>query len=170
MTCSYAYYTVSFPFFRRNYDKLVHISDWYPTILKLAQVNNLEEITRNIDGLDQTLALFEDDTSVNPRTMVVNELGNVNTLHKRGVLQIEGGWKLLKNAQRIAVRDRYELYNVIDDPSETMDLKDDFPEIFEGMKAQIEVLLQDMIPEDHPQIDPTAQISDGHGNLATGWC
>ena len=65
--------------------------------------------------------------------------------------------------------DHYELYNVIDDPSETTDVKNDFPDIFENMKNQIENLLQEMVPEDHPT-RYLGDITDGHGNLATGWC
>ena len=89
--------------FRRIYNNLVHISDWYPTLLRMAQINNYEDSVKNIDGIDQTLALFEDQSTVVPRNMIVNELGHVGIYgigqfgKKRGILQIEGGWKLLRN-------------------------------------------------------------------------
>ena len=66
---------------------------------------------------------------------------------KRGVIQIENGWKLLRNPQKLGINpigDHYELYNVLDDPSETTNVKDDFPEIFEDMKTQVERLLEDI--------------------------
>ena len=91
---------------------------------------------------------------------------------KRGVLQIENGWKLLRNPGKLGINpigDHYELYNVFDDPSETADVKDDFPEIFEDMKIQVEQLLQEMVSEDNP-LDLTAHITDGQGNLVTDWC
>ena len=108
-----------------------------------------------------------------PRKEVVNEMGHSGLWgKKRGVLQIKNGWKLLRNPQKLGINpigDHFELYNVIDDPSETKDVKNDFPKIFEDMKAQVERLLEDMVPEDNP-LDPTAHNTDGHGNLSTDWC
>ena len=59
------------------------------------------------------------------------------------------------------------LFNVLDDPSETMDLQDNFPQIFESMKVQFAELTKDLVERSMGQVD---EISDGNGNLATGWC
>ena len=104
---------------------------------------------------------------------MVNELGHTGFWGKtRAALQIENGWKLIKNPGKLGINpimDHYELYNVLDDVSETQDIKNDHPEIFEQMKIQIDMLLKDMVAEDNP-LDLTAHITDGHGNLSTDWC
>ena len=59
------------------------------------------------------------------------------------------------------------LFNVLDDPSETMDLQDNFPDVFEYMKVQFVQLTNELVERSHAHVD---EISDGNGNLATGWC
>ena len=48
-----------------------------------------------------------------------------------------------------------------------MDLQDNFPEIFESMKVQFAELTNDLVERSMERVD---EISDGNGNLATGWC
>ena len=150
-------------------DKLIHITDWLPTILNLAQVNE-NDIPKDIDGFVQSNAIFEDELS--PRKMVVNEfstLSNLGINTYRGALQIEDGWKLLMNPSNSALVDHYELYNVNNDEGENIDLKQDYPELFQSMKEQMEQLVNEMIPQDFPD-NTDVDITDGQGNLATGWC
>ena len=52
---------------------------------------------------------------------------------------------------------------------EAIILNDDYPELFQSMIEQINEYAQDMIPEDNPDATD-ADISDGKGNFATGWC
>ena len=52
---------------------------------------------------------------------------------------------------------------------ESIILNDDYPELFQSMIEQINEYAQDMIPEDNPDATD-ADISDGNGNFATGWC
>ena len=71
------------------------MTDWMPTILNLAQASG--SVPNDIDGFDQTEAIFGDEPSA--RKMVVNEFGtNLRrpTTHQ-GAIQIEDGWKLLMN-------------------------------------------------------------------------
>ena len=140
-----------------------------PTILDLAQVDE-NDVPEDIDGFDQTNAIFGDEPS--PRKMVVNEFSTLSVLGfntYRGAIQIEDGWKLLMNPSNGFIFDHYELYNVNNDEGENVDLKNDYPELFESMKSQIKQLVNEMVPQDFP--GPTdADITDGQGNLATGWC
>ena len=128
------------------------------------------DIPKDIDGFVQSDAIFGDESS--PRKMVVNEfsiLKNLGFNTYRGAIQVEDGWKLLMNPGNIALFDHYELYNVNNDEGENVDLKNDYPELFESMKSQIKQLVNEMVPQDFP--GPTdADITDGQGNLATGWC
>ena len=52
--------------YRRIHEKLVHITDWLPTILRIADIEqNPDEDT--LDGVDQYDSIFGDETEVNPR-------------------------------------------------------------------------------------------------------
>ena len=116
---------------------MIHITDWFPTILDLAQVD-ANDVPKDIDGFVQSDSIFGDEPS--PRKMVVNEFSTLSNLGfntYRGAIQIEDGWKLLMNPGNIALIDHYELYNVNNDEGENVDLKKDYPELFESMKSQI---------------------------------
>jgi hypothetical protein len=102
--------------------------------------------------------------------MVVNE---ITTYQDRiqGAIQIEGGWKFLINADNAQDGDQnYELYNILEDPNETTDLSDIFPDILEDMKVLFENLRQQGVPIDRPNAVGTELIQDENGNLITGWC
>ena len=50
----------------RIHEKLVHITDWLPTILRIADIEqNPDEDT--LDGVDQYDSIFGDETELNPR-------------------------------------------------------------------------------------------------------
>ena len=115
----------------------MHISDWLPTILRIA---GLEQPEFDIDGVDQFKSIFQDDTEITPRTMVVNELSTDLRGGFRGAFQNEVGFKFLLNPG-ISPLETYHLYNINTDPSETNDLKIDYPELFNQMKLRFEVNL-----------------------------
>ena len=66
--------------------------------------------------------------------------------------------------------DVYELYNIHTDPSESINLIEDYPDLFQTMKAQMLELVNDFVIEDKPDDGLDIDITDGEGNLATGWC
>ena len=66
--------------------------------------------------------------------------------------------------------DVYELYNIHTDPSESINLIEDYPELFQIMTAQMLELVNDFVIEDKPDDGLDIDITDGEGNLATGWC
>ena len=66
--------------------------------------------------------------------------------------------------------DIYLLYNVIDDPNETEELSEIYPDLFLEMKAQMNILLEDMVPKDVPEPVSSELLVDELGNLKTGWC
>ena len=66
--------------------------------------------------------------------------------------------------------DVYELYNIHTDPSESINLIEDYPALFQTMKAQMLELVNDFVKEDKPDDGLDIDITDGEGNLATGWC
>ena len=115
----------------------MHISDWLPTILRIA---GQEQPEFDIDGVDQFESIFQDDTEITPRTMVVNELSTDLRGGFRGAFQNEDGFKFLLNPG-ISPLETYHLYNVNTDPSEANDLQIDYPELFNQMKLRFEVNL-----------------------------
>ena len=131
---------------------------------------NIASFPEDIDGHDIFEAVFGDEPS--PRKMVVNEFSQLTTLNKesyRGAIQIDDGWKLLLNPRINAFLDHYELYNVNVDPSENYDLKEYYPGIFESMKLLMKEVIEALVPMDNPN-RVSVDITDGQGNLATGWC
>ena len=115
----------------------MHISDWLPTILRIA---GSEQPEFDIDGVDQFESIFQDKAKSTPRRMVVNELSTDIRGGYRGAFQDEGGFKLLLNPGTSPL-ETYHLYNVNTDPSETKDLQLDYPELFNQMKLRFEVNL-----------------------------
>ncbi len=94
----------------------------------------------NLDGVDQSEALFNNNQDVTPRSLVVNELGNAGISYYHGAIQNAEGWKLLNNPRfSPVVENKYSLYNVRDDPGEEVDYKNVYPELFEQMKSTFEV-------------------------------
>ena len=82
--------------------------------------------------------MFQDNYELNPRSMVINELSDGFFGTYRGAFQNSEGFKLLRSPTLQPIP-RFYLYNVKDDPSETIDLKNDYPELFDQMKSQMEV-------------------------------
>ena len=118
------------------------MTDWYTTILSLigAEITNDDSPT-DLDGADQSEALFNNKQDVTPRSIVVNELANAGISFYRGAIQNSEGWKLLNNPRYSPVVDNaYSLYNVRDDPGEEIDYKTVYPELYEEMKTIFEVI------------------------------
>ena len=88
-----------------------------------------------------------------------------------GAIQSDG-WKLLVHPYGPADSQReaaFELYNVRDDPSETFERSQDQPDIFNKMVEQFNDVFEDIVPFDFPD-DLDVDITDGEGNIVTGWC
>ena len=94
-------------------------------------------IFEGIDGINQYESIFQDNSGLNPRSLVINELSDGFFGTFRGAFQNAEGFKLLRNPTNQPIA-RYYLFNVKTDPNETTDLKHDYPELFEQMKSQME--------------------------------
>ena len=127
--------------FSRTYDHLVHLTDWYPTLLSLAGIDTTAADLDYLDGVDQFKTLFQNvNPDVPPRDLVVNEIATAGIDDFRCAVQDVRGWKLVKHPRYTpAVGDKYLLFNVRDDPSETTDYKTEYPEILEEMKSLVKV-------------------------------
>ena len=148
--------------FRYVSEKLIHISDWYPTLLKLAGAENYEELTEGIDGLDQSEVVFGDADIASPRQAKIFH-GSVMFIYrfdcvsrqsiasdlnerkgkKSGALHKvinDVSWKLLVNAARSPSIDNvFELFNLSNDPTESNNLMEQEPDLFDELLAEFQV-------------------------------
>ena len=62
------------------------------------------------------------------------------------------------------------MYNVIQDPEETTDLRQQFPEIFEELKRNVLKHIRNIVPEDFPPQDFSGHPRNFNGNFSPGWC
>ena len=122
------------------HENVVHITDWFPTLLKIAQVEDYETSVKGIDGIDQSGDLFGNDTMAK-RTMTVHDLNILQSGKHYGAVQIEGGWKLVQNGNGISdlQANEYNLFNIDIDPEEKLDFKNDFSDTYEELKTMLEV-------------------------------
>ena len=119
---------------------MIHITDWFPTLLKIAQVEDYDLAVEGLDGIDQSGDLFGNDTMAR-RTMTVHDLNVLQSGKHYGSIQVEGGWKLVQNGNERSEleEDEYHLFNVDIDPEEKLDFKNDFLDTFEDLKVKLEV-------------------------------
>lgn len=105
-------------------DGLMHVVDWYPTLLALAGANPAQP--KAPDGMDFRGTLLQGEPS--PRTGIV-----YNIEPFRAALR-EGDWKLL---WRTTLPSSVELYNLTTDPAESNNLAAQHPEKVAALQKRI---------------------------------
>jgi arylsulfatase A-like enzyme len=142
----------------------VHIIDWYPTLVRLA--NGSLEQPKTLDGLDLTPMLCDGEPSPHESLLLVQS-------PQRAAIRA-GDWKLLQSRtaaadgkttksakaakkkakaageQPAASADGLELYNLREDPAEQQNLASTQPEIAARLRKQLQQLLQDAVPPGNP--------------------
>ena len=114
----------------------LHIVDLYPTLLGLAGANLKQ--SKPLDGRDCWPTIARGAKS--PHDVIVH-----NVTPWSGAIRV-GDWKLVHNghspanAIRGPARERLELFNIAEDPSEKNDRSSDEPERFARMRRQLESL------------------------------
>jgi arylsulfatase A-like enzyme len=112
---------------------MVHVTDMYPTLLKLA--GGTAEQPKKLDGLDVWGAITE--SAVNPRRELL-----INVEEARGAVRV-GEWKLIARA---TLPSRMELFNVANDPGETTNLADTYPDRVRDLYGKLNAYAYDMAP------------------------
>lgn len=149
---------------------MIHITDWFPTLLTLGQVPQdlQDQLVADIDGIDQYDTIFGPADPVVPKRdeLVYNiqRLGTGNgTL---GAIR-QGEWKLFRFLG-LSGDHVNRLYNVIEDPVEDHNRAEELPDLVNQMVAKYEELVQTMVPGDNPDgVDGNVDVD---GNIVTGWC
>jgi arylsulfatase A-like enzyme len=98
-----------------TWNGLMHVVDWYPTLVNLAGGNT--DKTKTLDGMNVWTALSEDKSS--PRTEIVYNVEPFRTAVR------EGDWKLV---WRTTLPASIELYNLAKDPSEKDNVAAQYPD------------------------------------------
>ncbi|MFK7850477.1 MAG: arylsulfatase [Akkermansiaceae bacterium] len=130
--------------------EMVHISDLYPTILNLAGANLDQE--KPLDGKDLWPTLVEGKPS--PHETILH---NVNAY--TGAVRVDD-WKLVWNGHVSANQtqapkhEKWELFNLAQDPLEKISLADQEPRVFARLKAKMQTFKKEAVD---PTIPPNTR-------------
>ena len=117
-------------------DEPLHISDWYPTLLELAEASTRQ--SHAPDGLNIWPVLTRGAKSPHADLLLPG-------LEPKMMALRSGPWKLL-----VQKNGRMELYNLTDDLSEKHDLSESQPERVKAMRARLDELTKDAVPPGGP--------------------
>ena len=184
------------PLLPRNFESesLLHVSDWYPTILRMAGVSSEEISAQNFDGVDQYDSFFNPETiNEGPRKDMVYNIDEINNVPIGAVRQ--GWWKYAQYVSDGKL-ERY-LYDLQNDATEKHNLanQDSVYKIAKKRKELTYFLLsqsQTMVPKDMPPLCPcpdsqppchlfsgqtgrptncTSCVNvDNNNSIKSGWC
>ncbi|KAL5256753.1 hypothetical protein ACHWQZ_G011872 [Mnemiopsis leidyi] len=161
-------------------DALIHVTDWLPTFWSLASLRgklipNNPIKTKPLDGLDQWLAISENIPS-NRTEFLINidplpikcghQVSHAGIRWKEWKLIIgqggpPSGWYPAPGVEDLVnycgPHDSYiELYNIIDDPSETRNVSDKFPDIVQMLTDKIKAYNTTAVPMGNKKRDPAS--------------
>jgi len=154
-----------------TYPGLVHITDWVPTLLGLAGLQQPD----GMDGVDVWDSLSNNLTS--PRNTIIHNIDE--DLHKDTwqATITRDRWKLiwgqeylLKKSQPYQKR-KVQLYDIIEDPNEIENIAKEYPEVVDILKKEImENRNESLIPADWPKGTKKGWPSRFGGYISSGWC
>ena len=122
----------------RDVEEQLHIIDLYPTLLNLASVGTRQP--KALDGRDAWPTIAKGEPS--PNDFILH-----NVTPFGGALRM-GEWKLIHNGAVTAnatskpEKETWELFNIVDDPSEKSDVKKKKPEVFARLKTRLAELAE----------------------------
>lgn len=133
----------------------IHITDWYPTLLKLTGASTQQKLP--LDGHDISGLLIAGEAPADREILI-------NTTPRDGAIRV-GDWKLVINGGRIEDEDgdgkakagdaneKVELFNLAEDVSEKNDLSAAQPDKVKQLRARYQVLAAEAVA---PQARPKA--------------
>jgi arylsulfatase A-like enzyme len=116
----------------KSVDGMVHVTDLYPTLLKLAGGSLDQPLP--LDGMDMWDVFTGAKPS--PRMEVVHNLPNGGKAEMGEMSICQGSWKLVGK----------ELYDIANDPGEKIDLAVKHPDIYKKLNARIQQLVAERRP------------------------
>jgi arylsulfatase A-like enzyme len=115
---------------------MIHVTDMYPTLLKLA--GGKREQPKKLDGFDVWGSITA--LSLNPRREML-----INVEDVRGAIRV-GEWKLIARA---TLPSRIELFNIPNDPGETTNQAETYPDRVRELYGKLNGYAYDMAPAGH---------------------
>ncbi|KAH3795498.1 arylsulfatase B-like [Dreissena polymorpha] len=177
---------------------LIHVTDWFPTLVKLAG-GNLQG-TKPLDGFDQWSSINNGDKS--PRTELLHNIDPHYAKHGRPALNGTfstsiraalrmGDWKIITgdpgdgswtprppcSKTPISIKERHPrhthlknlwLFNITQDPNENNDLSEQEPAIVKTMLDRLQYYDSTAVPCLYPENDPLADPAR-HGGFWGPW-
>lgn len=138
---------------------LVMLTDLYPTLIQMGGGSTRAD--QPLDGVSIMPLLRDKARSVRDSVYVqfpfnIPATGNLPSTYVR-----TGNWVLIRTYfQNPDGSDKYELYNLISDPSEIHDVAADHPNIVASLRAQMDGFLKDtkaVLPLPNPKFNPSAK-------------
>lgn len=167
---------------RSTYDGLIHMVDWYPTLVDAAGGN---ASIANIDGMSQWKNLLSGGTG--PRTEFLynmDEVRNNSALRQGRFKLIQGhagspnGWFATPELNETTVevhsyahsRPDYMLFDLVADPEERHDVQHSHQDVFHRMKNRLDEYRPSLVLNNMPPRVDEANPSRYDGNWSPGWC
>ncbi|MEO5802666.1 MAG: arylsulfatase [Verrucomicrobiota bacterium] len=149
-TCAFATWENHIPA-GTKVNAMAHMVDWYPTLLNLTGASLQQKLP--LDGKDIWSCLTQGKPS--PRNEIL-----MNTTPVLGAIRV-GDWKFVlheeksavkseegkkkKNTRASAVETKVELFNLVDDPSESKNLAEENPKKLKELRARYEILAKQAV-------------------------
>ncbi|XP_070576255.1 arylsulfatase J-like [Ptychodera flava] len=165
-----------------NNDQLIHIVDWYPTLVSLVG----GETDPDMDGLDMWNTISKGDPS--PRTEFVYNFDDMNLIPHRAIRV--GDYKLIhgqagspsgwiappengcthNNTTTLLTGHYTMLFNLRDDPTERIDLSAEMPDKLKEMLARLKQLEEGAVPAIDLPMTREASPKHFRNVCSPGWC
>jgi arylsulfatase A-like enzyme len=134
----------------RRTDYPASVMDMLPTILQLAGVD-YPDTKRPLDGIS-LVGLFDGPAEA-------ERPDSIEFRYRTKAAIVDGDWKLLTQNFK---QDRFQLYNLKQDPAETTDVADRHPEVYAGLKRQLIQWLASTDASEAGQDYPEARVDPAH--------
>jgi arylsulfatase A-like enzyme len=116
-------------------DAAMHVTDWYPTFIEAA---GGEPQKQNLDGVS-LFSFLTGGTTKKPRDHVLLNSNPTQSAVRRG------NWKLIVHHKKEG-RDRFELFDLSNDISETTNLSASHPDKFQTLRKLLETYITEAAP------------------------
>jgi len=161
---------------------MMHVTDWFPTLLSSA---GLTPSSDELDGVDQWDALLDDTISSPRQEMIYNIVKDGDSTPTAAIRS--GDWKYIWSASgyngwaappegtaRTTRGQRGDITNALfdlkNDPTEETNLADEEPERAAIMLARLEEYLESMSDVTYPDKDVAGYPKHFGGVWSSGWC
>ncbi|KAK7103388.1 hypothetical protein V1264_018294 [Littorina saxatilis] len=169
-----------------SYEELIHITDWYPTLVEAAGGGSS---VANIDGVSQWKNLLSGGSGPRHEFLYnMDEVTNSSALRQGRFKLVQGypgnpnGWFVTPELEKLvnATTDEihngrghsppYQLFNLNRDPEERNDILDSHQDVFQQMKARLDSYRPSLLPSKTTDRVHAADPSNFNGNWSPGWC